>query len=836
MDMLMRETSQAMRRLMRRPAFTVAALVTLALGIGATTAIFSVVETVLLRPLPYPEGDRLVAIGHESQSDVLGMPDGGFLHYRARSRAVESMALYIESSAPVAGLGEPIELRQIITSPELLPTLGVEPMLGRGFVADDHIEGAAPVVLVSHAFWVRHLGSDPDAVGKPMLPGSSQTVVGVLPAGFDFLRPAAVVVFGNRFDAPDVYYPLTDPDPTNARFGNFMYHSIGRLAPGATVEEAQREFEALMLEATDAYPGGLTRAALEEGRYRPVVSPVKAALVGELAGVLWLLMGAVGFVMLVALANVANLFLVRAESRTEELAVRKALGASRGALRLAFLTESMLLALGGGALGIALASLATTALAGLVPGDVPRLDAVRLNGAVGAFGLTVSLATGVILGLAPGLRGADADIRSRIGDAGRGGTGAGQLRIRSLLVGTQVAFALMLLVGSGLLLRSFQNLGSVDPGFDGAQTLTLRLPLSGSILTAAGITGGPADARRSRFMLGVTERIESLPGVASVGFAADLPLDGDEWHDDIAIEGAWPTVDESGLQTMRVFVGSDYFASIGATLRSGREFTRSDFADQPRVAVVNEAFAAQRWPGQDPIGRRLAQYHSTVDPDTDIWYTVVGVVADIRETSLMTPSEPAVYLPTVFLPEGNFGMWISNLVLVVRTDGAPGAMLPRIREEILAFRPDVPINNITTLDEVTAKSFAEVSFTMLLIGIASTVSLLLGMIGVYGAMSYVVAQRTREFGLRLALGASAGDVTKGILRYGGAIGGAGVAVGLGASIAGARVMESLLFDVSTRDPAIYAGVAVLLFAVVMAACVVPARRAARVDPIAAMRE
>lgn len=837
MDVIVREMTQAVRRLARRPGFTVAALATMALGIGATTAIFSVVETVLLRSMPYEDGGRLVSIGHVSDTDVLGMPDGGFLHYMDRSNTVESMGLWVESSAPVAGLGEPIELGQIIATHDLLPTLGVEPVMGRGFVPDDHAPGAQPVVLVSHGFWTRHMGADPDAVGKPMLEGSGQTVIGVLPEGFDFLRPEAVVVFGNRFGAPDVYYPLTEFDPATARFGNFIYHAIGRLSPGATVDEAQREFEALMLEATEAYPGGITVTALQEGRYRPRVEGMKAALVGDLAEVLWILLGSVVFVMLIALANVANLFLVRAESRTEEVAVRRALGASRWAVRLAFISESLLVAAGGGALGVALATVATSRLVRLVPGDVPRLDTLALNWTVLSFSLALSVSAGLVLGVIPMLRRETTDLRSGMHASVRSGTGRRRGRLRSLLVGSQVALALTLMVGSGLLFRSFQNLDRIDPGFDGSRTMTLRLPLSGSILTAAGFPSGPpADARRSAFMLAVTERLSDIPGVAGVGFSADLPLDGDEWHDDIAVEGAWPAADEPGLKVQRVFIGPGYLGAIGATMLAGREFDRTDFAEQPRVVVVNQSFAEQRWPGQDPVGRRLAQYHPTIDPETDIWYTVTGVVDDVREASLMTPPEPTVYLPAVFLPAGNFSMWISNMVAVVRTEGESRALLPRIREEILAFRPDVPINNIATLDEITEASFGEVRFTMLLIGIASMVSLLLGVVGVYGAVSYIVAQRTREFGLRIALGASRRTVARGIIRYGGMLGAAGVTMGLISAVIAARVMESLLFGVSARDPWVYFLVSVVLFAVVLVACVVPARRAAAVDPVLAMRE
>lgn len=831
-----REFRHAVRRLSRHPGFAISALITLALGIGGTTSIFSVIESVILRPLPYQDDDRLVVLEHESATGRLGMNSAAYLHYGERSQSVTRMGVWIEASAPIAGLGEPVELNQIIASRHLLATLGVEPFLGRGFVTEDHEPGAAPVVLVSHAFWVQRLGGDPGAVGDPVLPGSSEIVVGVLPAGFEFVRPEALVVFGNGFDEPDVYYPLEAIDPTEARFGNFIYGGVGRLAPGATVDEARRELETLMYEATEAYPGGIDEERLRADGFRPRVETIRSALVGDVAGVLWMLLAAVGFVLIIALANVANLFLVRAEARTGEIAVRRALGASRGAVGLTFASEAVILALLGGVLGVGLATIGTEGLLRLVPGDVPRLDGVRLNAIVLSFAVGVSALTALVLAWVPAVRNRRVDVGTGLGEGGRSGGGSRRgKRVRHGLLVSQIAFSLVLLVGSALLASSFRNLGSVDPGFEPSDVLTLRLPLSGSILSAAGFEDGPADRRRTDFMLQVVERLETLPGVQSAAFSTDLPLDGDEWHDGVATEGDWPEDDAGATQSQRVFVGPGYLSTIGARIVRGRDIQRQDFAEQPRVAVVNESFARRHWPDQDPLGRRLAQYTPSVDPEDDVFYTVVGVVSDIREASLMTPPEPTVYYPSVFLPEGGFSMWISNLVAVVRTEGEPEALLPAVRGEILRYRPDVPIKEVATLEEIAESSFAEVRFSMTLIGIAAAVSLLLGVVGIYGSVSYVVARRTRELGLRIALGASGSEVSWGVLRRSAVVALQGLAVGLVTALLAGRVLESMLFGVSAASPSVYGAVSAVVLGVVLAASLLPALRAARIDPMVAMR-
>lgn len=836
MGAVLRELRFAARRLLRQPSFTMVTAGTLAIGLGATTALYTVVDGVLLRPLPYEDAEQLVFVGHHSTTDLLGMPDGGFVHYSERSQALDQLALYIETSSPVAGGDTPLELGIIQASPELLPLLRVAPVLGRGFTPEDHEAGAPAVALVTHRYWTNHLGSDPDVLGKPVANGSPRTVIGVLPEGFEFERPEALVIFGNRFDAPDMFVPLGRIDPARARFGNFMYHSLGRLAPGATPEAARQELQLLMAEAVDLYPGGLTSTAVQEGAYRAVVVGLQDFLVRDVARVIWILMGACLLVLVIAGANVANLFLVRADARRSELGVRRALGASRRSLAWAFYSESVLISVLGGAAGLALAAVGTRLLLHGAPVALTNAENLGLDGSVVLFALLATVATSVGIGSVPFLRSGRHRARSTLLEGSRGGTaGAERSRTRHALLVGQVAMATVLLIGSTLLVQTFLNLRSVDPGFDGSRTATVRLSLSRAILTAAGRTESASDLARSRFMIDVVDRLERLPGVEVASFSADLPLDGDEWHDYVTTEEDIPESNADATRVARVFVGADYFAAIGATLLEGREHSKADFADQPRTVVVNRTFAEQQWPPGTAVGRRIAQFYPGITPELDVWYTVVGVVEDVRETSLMVPAEPTVYLPTAFIPGSNYAMWISNMVAIARVSGDPAAVLPRMRDEILAYRSDVPMNSAATLPEITAASFREVAFATRLISLAAALSMLLGAVGIYGAVSYVVGQRTREFGVRMALGAPAAEVRRLVLSQGGWVGILGTLIGVGVAVFAARILESLLFGVTATEPLLYGGVALGLMTVVLMASLVPAFRASRIDPSTAMR-
>lgn len=840
MERSVREARFAVRRLARQPLFTLAAVATLALGIGATTAIFAVVKGVVLEPLPYPDADRLVHVGHRAMSGGRGMPDGGYLYYAEHATTLDHLAAYIEASETVTGTGEPLEIGMIGATPSLFATLGVTPAMGRGFTPDDAQPGAAPVAVISYGYWQRVLGGDPNAMGKPILEGARSIVVGILPPGFTFPRPEASVVFGNRFEEPDVYLPQFI-NPTNARFGNFMYQAVGRLAPGASPEAAQRELSRLMPQAAEAYPGsgalgGLSPEALREGDYTPVVTTLKDAIVGDLARVLWILMGAVGLVLLIAAANVANLFLVRAESRRGEIAVQRALGAGRGETMRSLVSESAILSAAGGVIGLYLAWLATDTLVSFAPADLPRLDQVRIDPSVAALALGLSLLLGLVLGVVPALRHTRVEVSGGLATVGRGRTATrAERRSQHGLVAFQVALSLMLLVGSGLLLRTFSNLRAVEPGFDPHNVLTLRLSLGEGLVRGAGYSDGPDDAVRSRFMLDLVSGLEELPGVERAAFTADLPLDDGQFYDYVAVEGALPEDPAQATSALRVFIGPGYLSTIGARFVAGRDLEAREFAEQPRSVVVNQAFARQRWPNEDPVGKRLLQYWERVNPDDDVWYTVVGVVEDIREASLMAPAEATVYLPTVFLPEGGFFMWISNMVAVLRMSVEPETLIPTVREAVHRFHPEIPITRIETLEQLTARSFQQLTFAMLLLIIAGVVSTVLALVGVYGTVAYVVSRRTREFGIRIAVGATSKDVRLSVLRQAGMMGGIGVALGVIGALLSGRVLESLLFGAATTDPGVILSVAAGLLLAVLGAALAPAVRAGRVDPVEAIR-
>ncbi|MDX1579031.1 MAG: ADOP family duplicated permease, partial [Gemmatimonadota bacterium] len=737
LERVARDIRYAARGLRKHPAFAFAAVLTLGLGIGAVTAIFSVLNGVVLRPLPYADADRVVHIRHtDHDGDNLGMPDGGYFFYGENANSLEEMAAYLELSQPVTGTGRPLELAIILATPSLFDVLRVSPVRGRLFTQADAEPGAPDVALITHAFWLQHFGGDPEVVGRELVDDLPWKIIGVLPPDFEFVRPEASIVFGNSFREPQVLAPLTMRQ-SEATFGNFMYQSLARLAPDATAAEAERELTALVPRAAEAYPGGHTVQSLEEGGHRPVVRTVKQALVGGVAGTLWILLGAVGLVLLIGTANVANLVVARAESRRREIAVRRSLGAGLGALARASVVEGVLLAIAGGLLGLALAAVGAQVLLSLAPPDIPRLENVGVDPAVLLFAGGLTLVTGVLFGLFPLLSYARHDARAALGDEARGSTaGRSRQRVRRGLVVVQVAFALVLLVAAGLLLRTFDNLRTVDPGFDSSNVLTLRLSLHGLF---------DGELERSQFMNEVTRRLEAIPGVEVASFSGDLPLDGDEWRDDVVVEGP-VTGEPESPDELRVFMGPRYLEAIGARLVRGRELERGDFVGYPRFAVVNERFAAERWPGQDPIGKRLMQGGN--DPDADVWYTVSGVVGDIREMSLMDPPEATVYLPTVFLPDDAYGMFVQNMPIVIRTSVAPTSLFPAVEREIRAVAPEIPMNSVMTLAEIEARSFQQVSFAMVLILVASIVAVILGVIGIYGVVSYLVSLRSREFGLR----------------------------------------------------------------------------------------
>ncbi|MEE8117292.1 MAG: ADOP family duplicated permease [Gemmatimonadales bacterium] len=820
------EARLAFRAVRRTPGFAAVAIATIGLGIGASTAIFSVLDDVVLKPLPYGDADRVVRITHTAPGrgiDRLGATDGMYFHYRENAATLEDFALYIEQSVPADGEEEPIEAGIIIATPSLFSILQVSPFLGRLFTEEDAEPGVEDRAVLTHRFWMREYGGDSTIIGQSLSETTTIPIIGVLPEWFDFIRPEAQHTFGNSFDKPDIFIPLT-LRRARARFGNFMYQAVGRLAPGATLETATNELTVLMHQMPELYPeNGLTARMVEEGRHAPVVERFKDAMVGDVAKVLWIIMGAVGFVLLIAMVNVLNLFIVRAESRRREIAVRRALGASRGKLLRAFLSEGLLLAAGGGGLGILLAVVGTGGLLRLAPAEIPRLDQVGVDGRVLVFAGAISMVVALVLGALPALRYTKLNLAAVVGDQSRGATTSrARHRTRHALVVTQVAFAFVLLVGSGLLIRTFWNLRNVRPGFGGTNALIVRVTLPGTL-------DGPQG--RTDFMLGLTERLEGVPGISSAAYAADLPLDGVGWSAEIALEESIPEPGNQAPAAGRNFVGPGYLASIGATLLRGRELERSDYATDPDVAVVNRSFADERWPGENPIGKRLVQWPA----EEGAWYRVVGVTADIHEVSLAEAPEPMVYLPTVFRPGTTHGMFATNFAIVMRTSGDPLAVLSAVRQVIANSGSVVPITSVQTLEGLKAASMRQLSFAMVLLVTAGSAALLLSIVGIYGVVAYVVGQRPREIGVRIALGARPADVRRMVLRQSARVGTVGVAVGLAGAVVMSRVLQSLLFGVASTDLLTYGGVVVLLLVLVLTASFLPARRAAAVDPVNALR-
>lgn len=818
--MVAREARLFPRTLRRAPAFTAVTIGTVGLAVAASTAVFAVLDGVILKSLSYPNERELVRITHRStySGERLGVTNAHYFQYGERAASLADIALYQESSAPADGVDGPTEVGIITATPSLFAVLDVQPFLGRLFTPEDARPGNPDLAILSYGFWMNRFGGDSSVIGKPLSARAPIPIVGILPPSFDFIRPRPT--FGTSVGEPDIYVPMTLVR-SEARFGNFAYQAVARLAPGATVEQATRELTELLEPMPEAFPGGLSRRMFEEGQYRAVVEPLKTALVGDVAGVLWIVTGSVVLVLVIATVNLLNLFLVRAEGRRAEIAVRRALGASLGRVASAFTTEAALLCAVGGGLGVVLAAGAVPWLQQLAPDDIPRLDRVVVDHRVLLVAAGVTVLSGLVLGLVPFARWVRTDAVSLGTDRSVTASRA-RHRVRQGLVVGQVALALVLLIGAGLLVRTFLNLRHVDPGFGASDVVTVRITLGGNF-------PGPQD--RTNYLMDLTRRMAAVPGVQGATFAGDLPLDDNVYHAQFAKADALPEPGTLPPTAARGFVGPGYFRVIGATLLQGRELTRADYETDPDGVVVNRTFAERWWPGEDVIGKRTVQWPAK--PDT--WYRVIGVVADIREASLSEAPEPTVYLPTVFRPRSTYGMFIRNYALVVKTFGDPVRVLDAVRDEIDGTGDLVPVTAVQTLDGLQAASMQQLSFAMILLVIAGGASLVLGVVGIYGVVTYVVSRRTREIGVRIALGARPADIRGMVLRQAAVVGGIGVTIGvLGATFL-SRALATMLFGVAGTDVMTYGAVSVGLLGVVMIASMVPARRAAAVDPVTSLR-
>ena len=810
---------QLLRRLLRSPVFTGVSVVTLALGIGANAAIFSVIEGVLLRPLPFPEPDRLVGVWHTAPGlgfENVNQSPALYFTYRDSSQTFEDIGMWDNDAVSVTGLDEPERVEAMYVTDGTLPILGIQPVLGRTFTAADDSPGSPRTALVSHGYWQRRFGGKNDVLGKTIrVDGEVHEIIGVLPRDLEFLRYE-----------PDLFLPFQF-DRTEVFIGNFSYQSVARLAPGATIEEANADVARMIPLAVENFPKGLTLQNLQEAQFGPNVHPLEEDVVGDIGNVLWVLLGAVGLVLLIACANVANLFLVRTDARQRELALRTALGASRVRLSKELLLESTTLGLVGGALGLLLAYGGIRLLVAMGPESLPRLSEIPIDSDVLGFTLALSLLSGLFFGLFPLVKYGRLSLSSTLKEGGRGSSdGPERHRARSLLVVTQVALALVLLVGSGLMIRSFAAMRQVHPGFyRPEEVLTLRVSIPEAEI---------ADSeQRVRAFQAMSDRISALPGVRSVGLASSVPMDGWDSNDAINVED-FP-VPEGQIPPIRRFkwVSEGYFETMENPVLAGRGLTWKDAYDKAPVVVVTENFAREYW--KDParaIGKRIKQ-----SLDKEVWREIVGVVGDVHDDGVDEKATAIIYWPMLvgdFWEREVFAQ--QSMVFAIRNGriGSSG-FLGEIRDAVWSVNPNVPIANVRTLAELLDGSMARTSFTLVMLVIASGVALLLGGIGIYGVISYTVSQRTREIGVRMALGAARADVGRLVLREGLGLTLAGIAAGLAAAYGLTKLMSSLLYGVSPADPVTYLAVAPALAAIALFASWLPARRAAGLDPTEALR-
>jgi putative ABC transport system permease protein len=789
----------SLRSLLKRPGFTAIALLALALGIGANTAIFSLVNAVILQPLPYRDPDRLISVyGTRNRSTQGSVGPTDFLDYRSQNKTFEQFAASGSMMLPMnlTGSGEPERLNASIITGNYFDTFGVRPALGRGFSLENEKTGQDHVTVLSHAFWQTRFGGDPNIVNKTInLDGKAYEVLGVMPAEVVLPQPAQLWVPIN-FDA--------DPEMKmrNARF----LRGIGRLKEGVTLDQAQTDTDLIAAQLEQQYPDSNTGWSLR-------LIPLREILVGGSRTMLFILFGAVGFVLLIACANVANLLLVRAAARQKEIAMRTALGASRLRIIRQMITESLLLAIFGGALGALLAVAGVKLLVSLGEDNIPRTANVKIDATVLAFTLLISLATGLLFGLAPAIRTMKENLVDALKDGIRGGSEATvKNRTRSLLVVFESAIAVMLLIAAGLLIRSLVALQNVDPGFDPNNVLTLRVDLPRQKYNTP--------EKASNFFEQLETRVAGLPGVEAVGLITDLPLSGEARDMPYRVEGRPATSDIAFVDFRRV--NKNYFSAMRIPLRRGRNFTEQEVRQSDKAIVVSQAFVDSVFPNEEALGKRLIIWSGIRNEP----YEIIGIVGDTRYQSLQGEPSATMYVPTRELLFVN---------LVIRTQGDPLSLVGGVRKEVNALDPDQPIAAIRPMTEWVAMSAAGARYRTTLLGLFALLAMILAATGIYGVMSYSVAQRTQEIGVRMALGARPLDVLKLVVRQGMMLALIGVIVGLAGALALTRVMSSLLFGVTERDPITFVAVAALLIVVAFISCFVPAHRATRVDPLIALR-
>ncbi len=805
MSCLLHNLRYAARTLRKNPGFTAVAIITLALGIGANTAIFSVVNAVLLRPLPYKDDGRLVVILHKGRNPV---SPANFLDWRSQSQVFTQMGAAEYWTPNLTGSSNPEKLWALHVSPEIFSILGVQPLLGRLFLPEEQNAGKEHEVVLSYALWQSHFGGNEEVVGRSVaLSGENYTVVGVMPREFKF---APFWATKSELWAPLVLGPrLAD------RNGNAL-RVFARLKTGATIESAQAEMNAIT--------GGLEREFPGTNQDIKVVS-LREKVVGDIRSTLLVLLGAVGFVLLIACANVSHMLLARATARREEIALRSALGAGRWDIFGQFLCESLVLAVAGGVAGLLLALWSVRVLVALGPAEIPGVASIGIDSHVLWFAATASLLTALVFGMAPAWSAASINLSNAMKEGERGRSqGLRRNRLRSLLVSSEFALAVILLAGAGLMVHSFLELQRVDPGFDPHGVLSVVVSVSGT----------DAASHPGDFYQAALGRVRAVPGVQAAGAINHLPLAGDDWGFRFHVEGRPPNrPGQDPVATYRaVFPG--YFGTMRIPLLGGRDFTDSDNLREPGVLVINEYLAEHYWPGEDAIGKRVTLDDPQHNPS---WLTVVGVVKNTVRSTWAAPPEEELFVPYLQNPaylEAPSPPF-AYITLVVRTAGDPAALAPSIRAAIRSLDRDVPLSDVQTMDQAVAEANGQSRFYVVLLGAFAMTALVLSAVGIYGVMSYSVSRRTHELGVRIALGAQSRDLLKLVVLQGIVLALAGVAVGLVGALALSSLIARLLYATKPNDPTTLAAAALVLSAVAVIACYIPARRATQVDPIVALR-
>ena len=818
MNTLLQDLRYGVRMLLKHPGVSIVAVITLALGIGANTAIFSVVNAVLLRPLTFKNPDRVVSLWENVPTHGRWRASPANFHdWKKQNTLFEDMSAYGGSTMSLTGDGgEPEQLVGTRVSSGYFAVVGVEPMLGRSFTADEYEVGKDQVVVLGNSFWKRRYAADPSVINRKLtLDGNSYTVVGVMPPGLFPMRPMTTGHIDFDESGQQYWLPMSfTPQWAGVRSAHVL-GVVGRLKPGVMLDQAVAEMNAIGARLEQEYPANKGEGIIVNSFMNEVVGNVRTGLITLLV--------AVGLVLLIACANIAGLLLAQHAARSKEIAIRAALGASRGRLVRQFFIEGLLLSLLGTVAGIALASLGLNLLMKIVTQNIPRLANVQLDWQVLGFTLVLAIATCLLFGLIPAWQASKPDLHSTLEHSSRtAGAGGRRLRLRQALVVFQVSMAVMLVIGAGLLIKSFWRLQQVDPGFRAERVLSLSLTLPYAKYAKP--------EQINQFFNQLHDGVSNVPGVQAAAIAYDNPLQTN-WIDSFEIEGRVASTDSRALSANFNPIGPDYFVTVGAPMVKGRQFTPQDDQDHPGVVIVNESFVRHYFPNEEPLGRRIK-----IGPPTRIWreqrltsgFEIVGVVRDVKSAGLQANTEPTYYVPATQAP-------LHDMSLMVRTSTEPTSIVPALRQSVWSIDPNQPISRVDTMEQIVSDSIAQPRLNMTLMALFGALSMILAAIGIYGLLSYTVTQRTQEMGIRMALGAQIGDVLRLVLKQGMALAIIGQAIGIVGALALTRLIRGLLFGVTPTDFTIFIGVVSVLTIIALLACYLPARRATKVDPLKALR-